>query len=46
MIPAVSLREWPCACKNAARRARAEKLRRAPVHARPERLPHPSRTHS
>jgi hypothetical protein len=27
---AVSFREWPCACKNAARRARAEKLRRAP----------------
>jgi len=29
-ILAVSLREWPCACRNAARRARAEKLRRDP----------------
>ncbi len=27
-ISAVSLREWPCACKKAACRARAEKLRR------------------
>src|SRR6266545_8205755 len=27
-ISAVSLREWPCACKKAAWRARAEKLRR------------------